>query len=61
MADYGIIYIRYLLREELKIYAYLLDKDTNGKAFRLHLRFTKGCSFMEDVLNTNFSAPQQRI
>jgi hypothetical protein len=61
MADDGIIYVGYILRQELKIHAYPPDKGTNGRAFNLHLRFTNGRGSMEDVLSTDFSVFQQRI
>jgi len=61
MPEDGIIYIGYILRQELKIYAYLPVKYTNGKALHLQLRFTNGCDCMEDVLSTDFSAYQQHI
>jgi hypothetical protein len=61
MTEDGIISIGYILRQELNIYAYLPVKDTNGKAFHLHLRFTNGCGSIEDVLSTEFWAYQQHI
>ena len=61
MADDCVIYTGYTPRQELKICAYPPDKDTNGKDFHLHLRFTNGCGSMEDVLSTDFLAYQQHI
>lgn len=61
IAEDGIIYIVYILRQEFKIYAYPTDKDTNGKAFHLYLRLTNCCGSMEDVLSTDCSTYQQRI
>jgi hypothetical protein len=61
MADKGTIYIGYIFRQELKIYAYSPDKVTNEKAFHLHLRFTHGCGSIDNVLSIDFSAYQQCI
>jgi len=61
MADDGKMYIGYILKQELKIYAHPPDKNTDGKAFYLHLRFTNGCGSMEDVLSTDCVAYQEHI
>ena len=61
MTDEDVIHVGYISRQELKMYAYPHDKDTNGKAFPLHSRFTNGCGSMEDVLSTDYSAFQRRI
>jgi len=39
----------------------LLKKNTNGKSFHLHLRFTNGRGSMEDILSTDCLAYQQHI